>query len=378
MRIVFCVYDFTQNNLSLQPWLTFCKVGQELAKLKHEVHVVTDAPDFAEPPGLYVHYVGSLRGLGNSQLARTVKSISPDSLVFMPTPLNLPALSWLNGMNGCRKIAFASYPFYVFSELLQAGKMLGFAESLSYTRHLCMPSFFWRRFLHYRFDAVISQSQSTRDRLASISACSISTYAIMPGIDLDKWPLRPEPRVHRPVVLLYMGSAKKIRGFEILLDALAMIEKKSVLLRILARGADEKKMLEIQSAIEKKGLKDRVELKGGWMDQSLLVQEMHACTAVVLPFLLVPSELPVSVMEAIACGVPVIGSRIDGLPSAIGSAGIVAEHADTVSLAGIIKSLHDNPEMFSQWYDNCRIQRSRMRSWEEVSRKWEKVLIYAG
>src|SRR6056297_1936181 len=143
MRVVFCIYNFQQKNMPLQPWLTFHNIGLELIENGHQVHIVTDTPDYAQPEGFKVHQVLSLRGTNKTQLIDLMQSISPDAAVFLPTPLNLPALTWLRDMPGIRKIAFASYPFYQASELLRACKRLPLIELNPYIRNLLVPSFLW-------------------------------------------------------------------------------------------------------------------------------------------------------------------------------------------------------------------------------------------
>jgi glycosyltransferase involved in cell wall biosynthesis len=66
-------------------------------------------------------------------------------------------------------------------------------------------------------------------------------------------------------------------------------------------------------------------------------------------FLVMPSECyenyPMSVLEAMACGTPVIGAEIGGIPEIVrdGETGLLFPSGDTQSLATKIEHLLDNP-----------------------------------
>ena len=79
-------------------------------------------------------------------------------------------------------------------------------------------------------------------------------------------------------------------------------------------------------------------------------------------------------MEVIACGTPVIGSAIDGLPSAIGGAGVVVRQGSALSLAEVITEFARNSQMRLRWRKACLTQRGNMLAWDAVVDQWEKVL----
>ena len=89
---------------------------------------------------------------------------------------------------------------------------------------------------------------------------------------------------------------------------------------------------------------------------------------------MVPSELPVTIMEVISCGTPAVVTDIDGLAEAVGGAGIVIPHADSYSLADAILKIHQNKELFSNLKKACLDRRKKMLSWESVAKKWQTIL----
>jgi|GEM_PF-2779313 len=375
MRIVFCIYDFTAAKLPLQPWLTIRRVAEGLARRGHEVHLVSDVARPAQIQGVESHPVASLRGSNSAELRALLARLQPEALVFLPTPLNIVTSPWLDGLD-CRCIGFASYPFYNGRELLTALRCIGWAEVRQYLRHLLVPGFVWSRVLRRRLQALVAQSATTAARLRGALGEQAECLCIPPGIELEGWPHRTR-REETPgggVRLLYLGAAIGIRGFDLALDALARVRHSGVRLRVLARGADGEALANICSAVSRRGLEGRVEIEGGWMDRTQLVAEIHAADAVLQPFVLVPSELPVTAMEVIACGTPVIGSAIDGLPSTIGPAGTVVRQGSAVALAEAIDRFAQDAKVRAAWRQGCLQQRQAMLGWDAITERWEEVL----
>jgi len=375
MRVVFCIYNFVDEKLPLQPWLTIHKVAEGLVKKGHEVHVVTDVMNPAKITGITSHAVSSLRGSNKVEMRSMLEKLQPDALVFLPTPLNIATTSWLDGLN-CRCVGFASYPFYNASELITALKIIGWAEAKQYIRHLLVPRLYWARKMQRRIQVLVTQSNTTASRLAEMLKNKLPVLCIPPGIDLNDWPvLEAKNKAQaKDIQLLYLGSAISIRGFYLALDALTQVANKNVRLKVLARGAHDEAIEEINNAISIRGLNERVVVRGGWIERAELVREIHRADAVLQPFVLVPSELPVTAMEVIACGTPVIGSNIDGLPSTIGAAGTVAKQGCSAALAEVIEDFAKDPELREKWQTGCEYQRNEMLDWDEVTDKWETIL----
>jgi len=375
MRVVFCIYDFSDAKLTLQPWLTIRRVAEGLARKGHYVCVLTDVDNPAAVDGIDMQSVVSLRGSNSSEVRARLDLLQPDALVFLPTPLNIVTATWLDGLT-CRCIGYASYPFYNARELTVAMRCLAWSEVRQYLRHLLVPRRFWLRSMHRRLHALVTQSSTTNERLQGLLADQPPTRCIPPGIELSQWPCRRRENGtgKDTVQLLFMGAATAIRGFDLALKGMVLVDDRRVHLRILARGADPAAVAGIRAAINCLGLDSRVKVEGGWVDRERLVSEIQDADAVLQPFILVPSELPVTAMEVIACGTPVIGSAIDGLPSTIGPAGTVIRQGSADELAGAIRRLADDESVLLAWREGCRQRRNAMLDWDEVIDQWEVVL----
>jgi len=126
------------------------------------------------------------------------------------------------------------------------------------------------------------------------------------------------------------------KGMEVLLEALATLRAQGLPVRLRAVGGFETPEYEreVKSLVEKLGLVDAVEWTGftEHVDRELAEMDLF-----VLPSLF-GEGLPMVVLEAMAAGVPVVATRVEGVPEAIrdGADGLLAEPGDPGSLAQAI------------------------------------------
>jgi glycosyltransferase involved in cell wall biosynthesis len=105
------------------------------------------------------------------------------------------------------------------------------------------------------------------------------------------------------------------KGLEVLLEALAAMLSRDVNVRLLAIGAFETAGYEgaIRSQVERLELGDAIEWTGFTID---VAAELRRVDLLVLPSLF-GEGLPMVVLEAMAAGVPVVASRVAGVPEAV-------------------------------------------------------------
>ncbi len=139
-----------------------------------------------------------------------------------------------------------------------------------------------------------------------------------------------------------LGSVALFRprkGLEVLLDALAILKQRGVAVRLRAVGPFETPEYEarIHQQVQHLSLTDDIDWVGFTSD---VTSELARMDLFVLPSLF-GEGLPMVVLEAMAAGVPVIGTRVEGVPEAIddGVNGIVAQPGDPTDLANGIQSI---------------------------------------
>lgn len=129
------------------------------------------------------------------------------------------------------------------------------------------------------------------------------------------------------------------KGLEIVLDALAMLRQRGhdVLLRCIGPFETADYETEIESRIVNLGLQASVERQGFTQDVPAALAKLDA---MVLPSLY-GEGLPMVVLEAMAAGLPVVATAVEGTPEAIrhGVEGLLARPRDPESLADALGSL---------------------------------------
>jgi glycosyltransferase involved in cell wall biosynthesis len=377
MIVVFCIPQFKSENFFLQPWLTIHRVARGLNNRGFDVHIISDDEGPMDLDGIRMHWVRSFRGTNSKQLIEIFRSIKPDSVIVTITPLSLATAGWYRILEKYSAYGYLSYPFYSKKELFKALRYIGWRERWEYGRHILVPQRVWSDRLTTFFDGVICQTKHTAQKIANLTKLKISARAISPGIDTELWASENELKaVHSNNYFLYLGSASKIRGFLLLLEAFAWLSDTDIRLKVLARGADETEIKEINREVERRKLETRVSIRGGWIGTDELKEQIKSATAVLFPFILVPSELPVSVLEAVYCGTPVIVSDLAGLPEIVGNAGIVVPQADVRKMALAIQKLHREKNYRARLSASCYKRRNAIISWDSACEKWNEFLRF--
>lgn len=373
-NILFCMQNFTLENIPLQPWLTMYRVSQFLYKKKYDIHVLTDVchqhPSFEH---ITLHYVPSFRRSHGTAIINKIRKINPKFVVLTITPCSLVLNDWYKILSGYKTFGFASYPFYNFTEVKKGYFRLRFKDKIQYGKNFVIPDLFWARSAHECLRGIICQSMSTMQRIKKKSKNIVTAYSIPPGIDKNVSMRRNKSSVIKSESsFVYAGSLQNIRGFDLLLDSFKSIKYPDITLVILARGATQR---QIDAIWKKVGhFTVNVQIVGGWLDKEQFAQTISSADATLLPFLLVPSELPVTVMESIVLGTPVIVSDIAGLSEASGPAGILVEPGSHSSLRKAIVRVHTDHALKSSLKQACLFQRERYSHWDQVGQKWLDLL----
>ncbi len=137
-----------------------------------------------------------------------------------------------------------------------------------------------------------------------------SNIHVVPSFYLDAQILRPLPGVPKQYDLVFSGRLVPNKGLRTVLDALALLPGVSLL--VLGDGPE-------RSACERHartlGIADRVAFHGWVPDQEALVCMLQSAKVLVMNSL--SEGGPRVVLEAMACGMPVIATRVGVMPEVI-------------------------------------------------------------
>jgi colanic acid/amylovoran biosynthesis glycosyltransferase len=164
------------------------------------------------------------------------------------------------------------------------------------------------------------------------------------GIDPTAYRFRPRSiPTSGPVRFVCVASLQEYKGHRYLLEALARggPELERIELDLIGSG---KLREELEAQARRLGLADRVRFRGS-LPEDEVARMLDAADAFVIPSIVAADGrqdgIPVALMEAIACGLPVVASRLSGIPELVreGESGVLARPADPEDLAAALRRL---------------------------------------
>jgi D-inositol-3-phosphate glycosyltransferase len=187
--------------------------------------------------------------------------------------------------------------------------------------------------------ALISEygAESTR---TTVIPCGVDTELFHP---VDRAVAQARIAAGTGPLVVYVGRIAPIKGLETLLDAVAQLRARGSAVRLLIVGGEADEPVdgheaEIRRRVETLGLGDAVRFAGA-QPQEALRDYYVAADVTVLPSYY--ESFGMVALEAMACGSPVIGSRVGGLTTTVrdGVTGFLVPDGDAGALAERIDAL---------------------------------------
>lgn len=176
----------------------------------------------------------------------------------------------------------------------------------------------------------------------SVIPYGLDTDAFSPrGMQLCRDALRI-PRDKRVLLFVAQSSASPCKGFSLLMESIELLRNENIML--LSVGAGERK---IEMGIPHLHL-------GSLEKDQLLALAYGAADLFVIPSR--QDNFPNTVLESFACGTPVAGFAVGGIPEMVrpGETGVLAPPGDVPALASAIRNLLHDPALLRQMSINCR------------------------
>jgi glycosyltransferase involved in cell wall biosynthesis len=229
------------------------------------------------------------------------------------------------------------------------------------------------RFILQNASGIIAVSKSLKDEMVKqeITPCKVSV--IGNGVNIERfYPLdkniarkKLELPEYRPIILS-VGHLIEGKGFHHLINAIRILRKiqKDIFLIIIGEGECRK---QLEKQIYDLELIDNVRLVGAVSHEKLNLW-YNSCDV----FCLASSRegWPNVLLEALACGKPVVATKVGGVPEIICAEdyGLLVEEQSGDALAAAIDTALRN-----EWDYTKMIHYAAQNNWEEVSRRILKV-----
>jgi colanic acid/amylovoran biosynthesis glycosyltransferase len=200
------------------------------------------------------------------------------------------------------------------------------------------------------------------------------------GVDLARFDYRPKPiDPSGPVRVLGVGRLVGQKGFEYAIQAVASLIRDSgwdLRLDIVGSGPLESRL---RQQIADLGVERHVSLLGA-KTQADVQRMMRECHVFLLPSVTdengFQEGIPVALMEAMACGVPVVSSRHTGIPELVehGVSGYLAGERDVAEIANCLKEVIGNAARTREIVANARGRIGREYDIQLLMRQWLQLV----
>ncbi|MEI7792290.1 MAG: glycosyltransferase family 4 protein [Candidatus Berkelbacteria bacterium] len=200
-----------------------------------------------------------------------------------------------------------------------------------------------------RYDLIIAVSEAVKKYLVGHRFAENDEVVVMPnGIDLTHWlDLKKKHKietVNRHPVIGTVGSLVVPKGQKYLIQAFAQFTKKYPLARleIVGDGPEKTSLQELATGML---LNKNVSFLGVQKDVAPIISKWDMF---VLPS--VSETFGIVILEAMALGLPVVATKVGGVPDIIdnGKNGILVESKDSIALCKAMEKILDHPALAAE------------------------------
>lgn len=388
MKVCIVCYGLNEYNIRLQPWRYIFEIASGISKKGINVVVVTDGSSERQNLNdIKIRYIKRLRKLpfqSNEELIFLIKSEKPDIILWSVTALDYLYLKLFKQVN-IPIIGMFTGPIYRFSDLRRIGanEILNNAKLLSaHILYASLPSFFIHDLVNSPYcSKTFVMSRKNKEIIVEMGGYENKVVHIPVGVDefdfksfeeydsiINKYGLDKDS-----FNVLYFGSPITIRGIDSLIKAISKvkIDYPYVKLLILSRRRDNElshEEMEIHDLIQKLDVEKNVQIISGFLSKDEVKKFLCFSDLVTLPFKIVPSDMPTSILESMVMGKTVISTSIDGIPELLENGrGLVVKPNEEEDLVDKILFSIQNQDLTKSIGKKAALYMQTYPKWSDVS-----------
>jgi glycosyltransferase involved in cell wall biosynthesis len=222
---------------------------------------------------------------------------------------------------------------------------------------------------------IITISESSRQDVHRFLDVPLSRIdVVVPGVDPAYRPL-PEDDVAAfrqqqglARFVLHVGTLQPRKNIPVLIKAMALLDDPEI--KLVLVGGKGWLYDDIFGQVQALGLTDRV-IFTGYVPDEALPMWYNAAELLLFPSVYEGFGLPV--VEAMACGTPVIASNSSSIPEAVGEAGLLFDPDDVETLVNQMTAVLTNPQLQATLRQQG-LDHAQTFSWERAGR--ETAVVY--
>jgi phosphatidylinositol alpha-1,6-mannosyltransferase len=387
MKICILCFNFREGNLRKQPWCYVYQIAKGLTERGIDTCVITTGKD-TTIERIRVRGVHSLDSifLGESDdVIRVLDEEEPNLVVKL-----MGTTSFLKIRRRIFRpvVGILTSPIYTVREVMS----VGVGEFIRHGNYLwihlvgsLIPHALFRR-SGSNYETIVVLSEKNRNRLVE-TGITTNLVTIPPGIDSFDLELPSQESVKKirttvnpeglPLIL-YFTSPLTVRGTDVLVKAFARVKEtipaKLVFLSRMDYPELNKDINYLKTLAAQKGVIDSVEFITQTLSRNEVKEYLVAADVICLPFKLVLSDAPISILEAMALRRPVISTDIAGIPEMLGDDGHLIGQNDISALAERIHLILENSKEWGSLSEFKTEHSMNDRTWSRVNEEFQVVV----
>lgn len=281
-----------------------------------------------------------------------------------------------------QKIAYVPGGIYPLKGVWAYTKIAGVKKSKAYILEKAMPHYLLMdKLKRTGFSQIISFSSVTRQNVIESGWPSDRSKLAVPGLDgfgqlepdysyLERLKLRHEK------FILFSGAPASVRGSITLLKAFDMFaEQDSTTDMVMLMRSDlSSDFRSFKKTLNEIRHKNRVIVSYDMLSPMQLKAFFEAAYVVALPFLLIPSEIPLTYFEALSCGTPVVTFENGGSTDYIKEASLIISDRSPVALSTGLERICRNDKYRDDLAKQAVGLMEKHPSWEEFAQQWIETI----
>jgi len=232
------------------------------------------------------------------------------------------------------------------------------------------------RFVLRQASAVIAVSEALKQSIVQLGVPAEKVEVIGNGVDTSTFfPGNQAEARHclglplNKIIILTVAKIAEVKGLHNLIEAMVRLREEypNAHLVVVGTQADPEYGRRLHEQVACSGLGDRIQFMDS-QPHNRLRDWYNACDLFCLASL--REGWPNVLLEAMACGKPIVASGVGGIPEVVSSPrlGILVSEPNGEALAGALRAA-----LQTHWQPDHSVQHAKLHSWEQVALKQEHV-----
>ncbi len=387
VNIAIYTHGMDAHNMRLMPWRVAIEVSSAMSRMGHRVVVLSAGvtSDDGETCVADMQVVNVPKLRRSKDIEHVAKVCITHGVEVLYYPLGwcspLQKIRLLETRASTKIIWYVPCAWYGLSHIIRVLPHLGARATFPYLRQAVVPRVrFVRRLLSIGKRPVITMTDYNKRMLSMHGYPDEYITYVPPGKAPLSFSQAATPifdsvksQIGARPYFLFFGPPQAVRGIHVLLAAFKKLCKRyrEICLVCLFRSDRDPRVGALQERSEHLPCDSR-RLFCIW--QSVSNAELDAflrnCYAVLKPFLVVPSEIPLAIIEAAGYGKPVVSTDPEGAGHFVREFGLMVPPASSEALARAMRTLLADEKEYASKVNEARRIYAAHPDWHQVAERW--------